>query len=91
MRVRVEREREREGGRKEGGGGNRNSSAYKLDVFVAVICTCNCTRQVGLSGAGMERNVLYGVDKVSVGNRWMDKWVIVVTADGQVLCKERGF
>jgi hypothetical protein len=32
----------------------------------------------------MARNVLYGVDEVSVGNRWMDKWVILVTADGQV-------
>jgi hypothetical protein len=32
----------------------------------------------------MARNVLYGVDACSVGNRWMDKWVIVATADGQV-------
>jgi hypothetical protein len=39
---------------------------------------------MNLSGAGMARNVLYGVDEVSVGNRWMDKWVILVTADGQV-------
>lgn len=35
----------------------------------------------------MERNVLYGVDCVSVANRWMDKWVIIVTADGQVRAK----
>ena len=36
-----------------------------------------------LSGEGMELNVMYGVDEMSCSNRWMDKWNIIVTKDGQ--------
>lgn len=35
----------------------------------------------GLSIADQERNVLYGVEG-TVANRWMDKWNIIVCADG---------
>lgn len=38
---------------------------------------------MSLSGEGMELNVMYGIDQQSCGNRWMDKWNIIVTKDGQ--------
>ena len=36
----------------------------------------------GLSPEEMERNVLYGLQG-TVENRWLDKWNIIVTGDGQ--------
>jgi hypothetical protein len=55
--------------------------------FLLIFPSTSSNHQSDVRGLGpeeMERNVMYGLEG-TVQNRWMDKWNIIVTADGQVL------
>jgi len=51
----------------------------QVDEALLVLCLDQVS---GLGAEGMERNVLYGLEG-TLENRWMDKWNLIVTADGQ--------
>ena len=53
--------------------------ACRRHSALAIVCLDPVS---GLSAEQMELNVLYGVDN-TFGNRWMDKWNIIVCEDGQ--------
>jgi len=55
------------------------SSLTAIDEAILVVALDDAT---GLSPEDMELNVLYGLPG-TVENRWMDKWNIIVCADGQ--------